>query len=165
MSTPKPSGRVEKNANGIDLVLTRILPLELQEAWAAITESEKTSRWIGRWEGTGAQGQTIRLQMGFEEGSSWSDVVIAECRAPNYLRVQTVDDSGSWDLSIDLASADEATELRFVHRGLVPGAVGDIGPGWEYYFDQLLASITGGPLPVWDDYYPAQRGYFQGQEG
>lgn len=165
MSTPKPSGRVEKNANGIDLVLTRILPLELREAWAAITESEKTSRWIGRWEGTGAQGQTIRLQMGFEEGSSWSDVVITECRAPNYLRVQTVDDSGSWDLSIDLASADEATELRFVHRGLVPGAVGDIGPGWEYYLDQLLASITGGPLPVWDDYYPAQRGYFQGQEG
>ena len=165
MSTPIPSGRVEKNANGIDLVLARILPLELQEAWAAITESEKTSRWIGRWEGTGAQGQTIRLQMGFEEGSSWSDVVIAECRAPNYLRVQTVDDSGSWDLSIDLASADEATELRFVHRGLVPGAVGDIGPGWEYYLDQLLAFITGGPLPVWDDYYPAQRGYFQGQEG
>ncbi|WP_417373570.1 SRPBCC domain-containing protein [Glutamicibacter protophormiae] len=165
MSTPKPSGRVEKNANGIDLVLTRILPLELREAWAAITESEKTSRWIGRWEGTGAQGQTIRLQMGFEEGSSWSNVVIAEGRAPNYLRVQTVDDSGSWDLSIDLASADEATELRFVHRGLVPGAVGDIGPGWEYYLDQLLASITGGPLPVWDDYYPAQRGYFKGQEG
>lgn len=165
MRTPKPTGRVEKNANGIDLVLTRMLPVGLQEAWAALTEPESTARWIGRWEGTGAQGQTIKLQMGFEEGSSWSDVVIAECRAPNFLRVKTIDESGSWDLSIELNAAAHATALRFVHHGLVPGAVGDIGPGWEYYLDQLLASITGGPLPVWDDYYPAQRDYFQSQEG
>lgn len=102
--------------------------------------------------------------MGFEEGSSWSDVVIAECRVPNFLRVKTIDESGSWDLSIELTAAAHATELRFVHHGLLPGAVGDIGPGWEYYLDQLLASITGGPLPVWDDYYPAQRDYFQGQK-
>ena len=164
MRTPKPTGRVEKNANGIDLVLTRMLPLGLQEAWAALTEPESTARWIGRWEGTGAQGQTIKLQMGFEEGSSWSDVVIAECRAPNFLRVKTIDESGSWDLSIELNAAAHATALRFVHHGVLPGAVGDIGPGWEYYLDQLLASITGGPLPVWDDYYPAQRDYFQGQK-
>ena len=70
MSTPKPTGRVQKNTNGIDLVLTRTLPVGLQDAWDAITEPEKTARWIGRWEGIGANGNTIKLQMGFEEGSS-----------------------------------------------------------------------------------------------
>ncbi len=164
MSTPIPTGHLEKHASGLDLILARTLPIGIREAWTAITEPDQTARWIGRWEGNGVQGQSVKLQMGFEEGSAWSNVAITECRAPKFLRVQTVDDFGSWDLSVELHAGAQATELRFVHHGLAPGSVGDIGPGWEYYLDQLIASITGEPFPVWDDYYPAQKEFFQDQE-
>ena len=34
-------------------------------------------------------------------------------------------------------------------------------PGWEYYLDLLVAARDGGPTPEWDDYYPAQKGYYE----
>jgi hypothetical protein len=40
--------------------------------------------------------------------------------------------------------------------------VGEIGPGWEYYLDNLVASRGDGPLPTFDTYYPAQKAYFMG---
>ena len=163
MSSPLPTGLLRAVDQGFDLVMTRSLPVELAAAWAWLTESENTARWIGRWKGTGAQGETVKLQMGFEEVTTWSDVKIEDCRAPHYLRISTIESSGSWELSVELTALGQGTELSFVHHGLAPAAAVDIGPGWEYYLDQLLASITGDPLPVWDDYYPGQREYFQNQ--
>ena len=164
MGAPIPTGLLRAVDQGFDLVMTRSLPVELAAAWAWLTEPESTARWIGNWKGIGAQGETIKLQMGFEEGTAWSDVKIEECRAPHYLRVSTVENSGSWVLSLELTAVGQRTELRFIHHGLVPVAAADIGPGWEYYIEQLLASITGDPLPVCDYYYPGQREYFQNQE-
>src|SRR5690606_36765592 len=88
---------------------------------------------------------------------------ITECEAPHRLRVLTIDESGSWDLSLDLAPAAERTELRFVMHRVDPSTIGEIGPGWEYYLDQLVASISGTPLPSFDDYFPALREYFEEQ--
>jgi hypothetical protein len=36
-----------------------------------------------------------------------------------------------------------------------------VGPGWEYYLDNLVASRDGAPLPDFDDYYPAQAAYYE----
>ncbi|MFC9606869.1 hypothetical protein ACFTTN_25835 [Streptomyces niveus] len=47
------------------------------------------------------------------------------------------------------------------HRDTEAG-LGDIGPGWEYYLDMLGASLDGTPRPVFEDYYPAQKAYFEG---
>lgn len=163
MTTPTPTGRLAPTADGHDLVLTRTLPGSIHDAWAIITETERTVRWIGRWEGTGAVDETIRLQLGVEEDSPWADVRITECDAPGRLRVLTIDESGSWDISVDLAGTAERTEPRFVMHRIDPAAVGEIGPGWEYYLDQLVASISGAPLPSFDDYLPAQRDYFEAQ--
>lgn len=37
---------------------------------------------------------------------------------------------------------------------------GDVGPGWEYYLDMLVAAREGEALPSFDDYYPAQRAHY-----
>lgn len=166
--TPEPTGRLVPGADGEghDLVLTRTLPGTLADAWASITEPERTARWFGRWEGVGAVGATVRLQLGFEEGSPWTDVTIAECDEPRRLRVVTADEMGSWDLAADLSPVEgraDRTELRFVMYRVAPASVGEVGPGWEYYLDQLVASLTGTALPDFDDYFPAQRAYYAEQ--
>lgn len=48
------------------------------------------------------------------------------------------------------------------HLASVEG-VGEVGPGWEYYLDLLVAARDGAAdtaAPSFDDYYPAQRDYF-----
>lgn len=162
MTAAKPTGQLLSSADGHDLIITRILPGSVQDSWASITEPERTERWIGRWEGTGALGETVKLQLGFEEGSPWASVKITECDSPHRLRVLVLDESGSWDVSLDLAVAgiEERTELRFVMHRVDPSTIGEIGPGWEYYLDQLVASVSGAPTPRFEDYFPAQRDYF-----
>ena len=39
--------------------------------------------------------------------------------------------------------------------------VGEMGPGWEYYLDMLVAARDGSPTPSFDDYYPAMKPYFE----
>ncbi|WP_028479586.1 SRPBCC family protein [Nocardia sp. CNY236] len=160
-TTPTPTGRLVPSADGHDLVVTRTLPGSIEDAWVSITEPQRTARWIGRWEGTGALGETVKLQLGFEESSPWSDVEITECDAPQRLRVLITDENEPWDISIDLTSAGERTELRFVMCRVDLTTIGEIGPGWEYYLDQLVASISGVPLPAFGDYFPAQREYYE----
>jgi len=41
--------------------------------------------------------------------------------------------------------------------------VGEVGPGWEYYLDALVASRDGQPAPDFDDYYPAMKEHFEAQ--
>jgi hypothetical protein len=51
--------------------------------------------------------------------------------------------------------------MRFTHHLDEKTNVGDVGPGWEYYLDALIASRVSGAMPVWDDYYPAQKACYQ----
>ena len=49
--TPTPTGQVIPTANGRDLVLERVLPGSIDEAWASITESDRLARWFCTWTG------------------------------------------------------------------------------------------------------------------
>jgi len=158
--TPTPTGRLVPTASGVDLVLTRTINGSVEDVWASVTESDRTARWFGRWEGTPGAGQTIRVQMGFEESDAWSTARIESCDPPNRLEITTLDEAGSWHLEIRLAGRGEQTELTFVQHREDTEGVGDIGPGWEYYLDNLVASRDGLPLPSFDDYYPAMKDYF-----
>ncbi|WP_435745276.1 SRPBCC domain-containing protein [Microbacterium sp. PMB16] len=161
MSNPTPTGRLISVADGHDLVFTRTLPGSVEDSWASITESERTARWIGAWEGVGAVGSTIRLKLGFEDDSPWADVQIIECFAPCRLRVLSVDEAGTWDVSMVLVPAGERTELTFTMHRVDRASIGGVGPGWEWYLDQLIASMSDTPLPRFEDYFPSQRGYFE----
>ncbi|WP_260461094.1 hypothetical protein [Streptomyces sp. WAC04114] len=51
--------------------------------------------------------------------------------------------------------------VRLIHHLTSTEQLGSRGPGWEYYLDMLTASRTDGPRPDFEDYYPAQKAYFE----
>ncbi|MET0132359.1 MAG: SRPBCC family protein, partial [Kibdelosporangium sp.] len=158
---PLPTGQVIRTPKGSDLVLTRTLRAPIEDVWASVTESERTARWFGPWEGEGAPGNTVKLQMVHEEGQPWCDLQIDACDAPNRLAVSMVDGSGTWRMEALLTETDGVTELQLVQHLAADQNITGSGPGWEYYLDMLIASRDGKPLPNFDDYYPAQEPYYQ----
>ena len=166
-TTPTPTGRVMRTATGRDLVLTRTFRAPIEDVWASVTESERTARWFGPWQGEAGVGRTIRYTMAFEqqpeEGPVWSEMTIEACEAPRRLALSSTGEYGMY-LELQLSESNGVTELRFTHRiDDDKTDVGAYGPGWEYYLDNLVASRDGVPLPDFKDYYPSQSEYFRAQ--
>ena len=160
--TPPPTGRLVPGSTGRDLVLTRTFTSPIEDVWASITESERTARWFASWTGEPGPGQQIRYRLVFEEGAPEAEMTIDACEPPHHLAVSAADEWGTWRLEARLAVEDGVTVLTFVHH-LDDGAdVGSVGPGWEYYLDNLVAAHTDQPLPRFDDYYPSQKAYYEG---
>ncbi|GAA0527633.1 hypothetical protein GCM10010172_05200 [Paractinoplanes ferrugineus] len=155
--SPTPTGRLF----GDDLVLTRTFRAPIDDVWASITVSERTARWFGPWEGVAAQGRTIKVQMAYEEGAPWMDMLIEACEAPRRLAVSSGAEPDVWRLEMVLTERAGVTELRFTQHLSSTEGVGEVGPGWEYYLDGLVASRDGVALPEFGDYYPAQKEYFE----
>lgn len=152
------SGRLVTSRQGVDLVLARSLALPISEAWAYLTDPALTEQWFGPWEGDGRRGGGVRIRMRFEENGPAVRAQIVACNAPNHLALNTVDEYGSWKLELHLEEdGAEDTLLRFVHHLDADSDVGDIGPGWEYYLDLLVAATEGTESAEFDQYYPALR--------
>jgi uncharacterized protein YndB with AHSA1/START domain len=160
--SPVPTGRLFRTDTGADLVLTRTFRAPAEDVWASLTEPERTARWFGPWEGDAAPGHTVKVQMAFEDGTSWMDLRIEACEPPRRLEVSSVDESGTWRTELVLSDVDGGTELRFVHHLESTEGIGSIGPGWEFYLDLLVAAREGAPPVSFDDYYPAQKAYYDG---
>ncbi len=155
-----PTGRLLRAEAGSDLVLTRTFRASAEDVWASVTESDRTARWFGPWEGDAAPGRTIKVQMCFEEGSPWCEMRIDACEPPRRLAVSMTDAAGIWHLELLLSESDGSTELKLVHHLASEEHLGETGAGWEYYLDMLVASRDGSPRPDFDDYYPAMKPYF-----
>lgn len=158
--TPTPTGRLR----GDDLVLTRTFRAPIDDVWTSITSSASTARWFGPWERTDDD-KKIRIQMAFEAGQPWLDGTIEHCEAPHHLAVRTKSAYGEKLLTLRLSDSGGTTTLEFVHHRVNKQAVGELGPGWEYYLDMLVASREGTAPPTFDAYYPAQKAYFSALEG
>ncbi|BAV99942.1 SRPBCC family protein [Lysobacter enzymogenes] len=154
--SPEPTGHLDGN----ELIITRTFSACVDEVWASVTQPEKTALWFGHWEGEAGPGKVVRLQMLHEKGQPWSDVQIEECAAPNRLVVAMKDDYGDWRIELTLTRVGAATQLRFVQALSDRTMAGEVGPGWEYYLDMLVAAREGKPLPSFDDYYPAQKAHY-----
>jgi uncharacterized protein YndB with AHSA1/START domain len=154
-----PTGRLF----GKDLVLTRTFRAPIDDVWASLTESDRTARWFGPWQGDAAPGRPIKVQMVHEEGQPWMDMTVDACEPPRRLAVSAGDDNDRWLLEVELTEAGGVTELRFTQHLSSTDAVGEVGPGWEYYLDCLVAAHDERPLPDFNDYYPAQKEHFESQ--
>ncbi len=162
--SPIPTGRLVRTFEGRDLVILRTFRAPIEDVWASITEPERTARWFGPWTGEAGPGRTIHYTMVFEPEAEPAEMTIEACEPPRHLAVRAVDDYGSWHLEAHLSEANGTTELRFTHHLDAKARVGEVGPGWEYYLDNLVASRDGTPLPDFNDYYPAQKAYYLGLE-
>ena len=160
--TPIPTGRIVPTSTGRDLVLTRTFHAPIEDVWASITEPERTARWFCDWTGEAGPGRTIRFRLTFEgPDAAENDMTIDACAPPHHLAVSSVDEYGSWRLEATLAETDGTTELTFVHHLDDSAAAGEIGPGWEYYLDNLVASRDGTTMPDFDDYFPSMQPHFE----
>lgn len=155
-----PTGRLFHTGTGSDLVLTRTFRAPAEDVWASLTEPERTARWFGPWEGDAAPGRTIKVQMAFEDQEPWCELHIEACEPPRRLAVSMVDEAGTWRMELLLSEVDGSTELRLVHHLDTEDGVGEVGPGWEYYLDMLVAARDSSPRPDFNDYYPAMKSYF-----
>lgn len=150
--TPKPTGRLR----GDDLVITRTFKAPIADVWTSVTKSESTARWFGPWERIEGDDKKIRVQMMFEETKPWTEGTIEKCEEPRHLTIKTK----MAHLSLLLSESAGTTTLELVHHDVDKKMVGDFGPGWEYYADNLVASRDGTELPKFTDYYPSQKEYF-----
>jgi uncharacterized protein YndB with AHSA1/START domain len=158
--TRPPTGRLFRTSAGHDLVITRTFRAPIDDVWASVTEPDRTARWFGAWEGDAGPGRTIKVQMAFEEGQPWFDVRIDACDPPRRLAVSMGEDAGTWRIQLLLSETPEHTELRLVQHLDTPDFAREVGPGWEYYLDMLVAARDGTPRPDFADYEPAMKPYF-----
>ncbi|HEY5980706.1 MAG TPA: SRPBCC family protein [Microlunatus sp.] len=159
--SPTPTGEVRRTPAGRDLVLVRDLAGSIDDAWASLTDSERTGRWFASWTGDGRVGGAITLTLVAEEGTPTSQATIEACEPPTRLAVRAEDAAGGWELEAILEPlSSNRTRLTFVHHLADADRAEQIGPGWEYYLDRLLASRADGPMPVFDDYWPSMGPYY-----
>lgn len=147
------------------LEFTRTFRAPIEDVWAAVTESERLARWVGEWTGDPAEG-AVQFRMTFEDETAPERMQIDECVPPRLLRLTstvTGDAEQQWHLQMDLTEADGVTTLLFAQDLPDPAMAEDVGPGWEYYLDRLVAAETGADpaTVVWDDYYPALKEHYQ----
>jgi hypothetical protein len=90
-------------------------------------------------------------------------MVVDECDPPHRLSVHSETDYGTWYLEMDLAEADGRTTFTFSQRITDPSTAADIGPGWDYYLDRLVAAETGGDVAAIDftDYHEPNKEYYR----
>lgn len=149
------SGRIVEHDGKRYMQLARSLALPIDEAWAFLTESELTERWFGPWEGDARPGGSVRVRMRFESNEPALRVGIRVCAAPSRLVLHVLDEGADWEIGFDLeADGDDDTLLMFTHLLTERVEIGEIGPGWEYYLDLLVAATEYAEKPNFEQYFP-----------
>ena len=163
MTHTHPTGRRETRDGQDVVVLMRQFRAAAEDVWAAITEPDRLERWIGTWEGDPANGW-VGFRMTAESPEATAERMwIDECDPPRRLATHSSTPYGDWHLALDLEERDGVTTLSFAQRMSDPGLAADVGPGWDYYLDRLVAAETGGDVAAIDftDYHPADSDYYR----
>ena len=154
---PRAVGRREERDDGPTLVIERTFRAPIEDVWAAVTESERLGRWIGTWTGDPASGRVLFRMTAEGDDVEPEQVTVHECDAPRRLVVSW--DSGPsaggrWHVELDLVQVGPVTTLTFGQRVPDTATGRDVGPGWEYYLDRLVAAQADGEVSavVWPDY-------------
>ena len=163
--TATPTGTRVMRAGRSHLVLERTFTAPIEAVWAAVTEPARLARWIGTWEGDPASGE-VTFRMLFEGEDPPDEVFhIDVCEPPRRLatRHRIPGDDFEWQLHLDLAERGGVTTLTFAQVMDDPEIAENVGPGWDYYLDRLVATEAGNdPAEVrWDDYYPTHADHYR----
>lgn len=136
-SEPSASGYLAPDGA---VVFPRRLPLSRAEAWAAVTDPARTARWIGSWTGDPASG-TVEMTMSAEEGTPAEQVEILRCEAPGLLTLRLGADG--WVVTVRVEGDDDEATVSLEQHIADAGSASEIGPGWDYYLDRLVAAEAG----------------------
>jgi uncharacterized protein YndB with AHSA1/START domain len=165
MTTARPTGRAAHVDGQPAVVFEREFRAPIDDVWAAVTEPDRLERWFGTWSGDPASG-SVEVRMNAEgEDVSGSRYDIVRCEPPRHLAVRVPYGDGAWDLRLDLRADAEVTVLALTQVFDDLKGLENIGPGWDWYLDRLVAAETGGDVSALDfdrDYYPALRDHYLG---
>ena len=165
MTTPThPTGRREIRSGHEVVAYERRFHAPLADVWAAVTEPDRLARWVGTWEGDPTDGW-VGFRMTAESPDATAErMFVDECDPPRRLAVHSSTPYGDWYLAMDLEEAEGVTTLTFSQRMSDPAQAADVGPGWDYYLDRLVAAETGGDVAAIDfaEYHPADADYYRG---
>jgi uncharacterized protein YndB with AHSA1/START domain len=138
---------------GRTVVLRRDWPDPIADVWSALTESERTARWIGTF--TSSTDTTVEFTMTGEVDAGGEvappvTVTIVECDPPRRLVLDIPEgDKPPWRVAVTLIEEGGGTVLLFEQH--VPGDVSraDVEAGWNWYLDRLGAVLHDEPMPAW----------------
>jgi len=148
-------GQVTDVPEGVQVQFRRSWPDPIEDVWAALTESDRTARWIGTYEGERRVGGSGTLTMTHEEQSAGEPMRIVECDPPHRLVVQWESEQ-AWRIQLDLAEEQGRTVLRFTQVFTAGTDAGDYVLGWHWYLDQFDAELTGSAPPGdWETFLAA----------
>jgi uncharacterized protein YndB with AHSA1/START domain len=148
------------DAEGRVVVLRREWPDPIDDVWSALTESERTARWIGTW--SGLTDTTIEFTMTGEVDAGGEvappvTVTIVECDPPRRLVLDIPEGDGPpWRVAVSLTEEGGRTVLLFEQRVVGGVSPADVEAGWSWYLDRLGAVLHGEPMPSWTTYAPAE---------
>lgn len=157
---PQPTGRLVRKDDGVYVVLDRIFKAPIEDVWSYFTRSPRLSQWVGEYTGLPSTG-AVRFRMNAEDGADWSNVSILECVAPHRFSADVGPAGDSWRVYWHLTEASGHTTLTFGQRLRSLTEEAEVGVGWDYYLDRLIATRSGKPMPEWNDYHPAMIEHYQ----
>ena len=165
-TTPSATGRKGERDGTAYVVFERTFKAPIADVWAAVTESDRLSRWIGNWSGDPRSGSISFFMTAESEDAPAETIWIDECVEPTRLVMRSArpdDHSEVWSWQIDLAESGGVTTLTFAQEVCDVVLAESVGPGWDYYLDRMVAAETGGDLAAIDfnDYYPAFAAYYR----
>ncbi len=134
------------------LEFRREWPDPVDDVWAAITEPDRTVRWIGTYDGERAVGGTGTFTMTHEEQPTGEPMRIVECDPPRRLVLEWSGQE-NWRVDLDLSVEGGRTVLRFAQVFVTTEEVPDVATGWHWYLDKFEAELTERPQPGdWDTF-------------
>tara|TARA_R110002020_G_scaffold126824_2_gene284752 strand:+ start:2098 stop:2601 length:504 start_codon:yes stop_codon:yes gene_type:complete len=163
MTTPNPTGTIAPGHHGPELHPTRRIRHDIDEVWAALTESDRLEQWIGRFEGDPRDGSVTFFMTAEGAEAPGERATIVECTPPEHYAVETEVGDEIWHLAVTLDHDAGVTTLQFAQRA-DDSDLASVGPGWEYYLDRLITSLGGGDVAGvdWEHYFPAMSAYYAG---
>ena len=167
-TTPTATGRKGERDGTAYVVFERTFKAPIADVWAAVTESDRLSRWIGNWSGDPKSGSISFFMTAEAEDAPAETIWIDECVEPTRLVMRSArpdDHSEVWSWQIDLAESGGVTTLTFAQEVCDVVLAESVGPGWDYYLDRMVAAETDGDLSAidFDDYYPEFAAYYRAE--
>lgn len=154
---PVPRGTVEHGPTGAELVVMRTFRAPAVDVWASLTESDRLARWIGYWDGDPATGRVQFFMTAESDDPEPEEYRITRCEPPYRFAGDTAVGDQTWHLGFDLTEADGVTTLVFRQLLGPSDDARNVGPGWEYYLDRLVAVREGRDASTveWEPYLAA----------
>jgi uncharacterized protein YndB with AHSA1/START domain len=136
---------VRQTGDTFGVLLQRSFPASVEQLWAACTENEALSRWLGRIEGDPQSGAFTLVLAGGAAGDVHTRITVLRCDPPNRLDLrwsfEEADSAVSARIEPDAGGARLTLE-HYAHTG--ESGVG-YGPGWEEFLADLEDVLAGRP--------------------